>query len=53
MCIDFYNNVPLETLYFSLVRSQIEQYASLIWHTDDIGQNVHFSSRLHLKSSFR
>ncbi|KAF0774071.1 putative RNA-directed DNA polymerase [Aphis craccivora] len=37
--IDFYDSSALKTLYFSLVRSQIE-YTTLIWYTDNIGQNT-------------
>jgi len=43
ICIDFYDSSALKTLYFSLVRSQIE-YATLIWHTDNIVQNTSLSS---------
>jgi hypothetical protein len=43
MCINFHDHSALKTLNFSLVRSQIE-YASIIWHTDNIGQNTSLSS---------
>jgi len=39
ICIDFYDSSALKTLYFSLVKSQIE-YDTLIWHTDSIVQNT-------------
>jgi len=45
MCIDFCDNMALKTLYFSIVRSQIEYNigTSLIWHTDYNGENTSLS----------
>lgn len=43
MSINFYDELALKIIYFSLIQSQMK-YASLIWHIDNIDQNTNLSA---------